>query len=92
MIYNPDSLVVGGQSFLFLDNAKKCLAFLPQAYKMSEINAAMQHLPPHSGANIFDDTFLEADARVFANLQSTQFYDNNTTLGAIRAGMQGVQD
>ena len=74
------------------ENAKKFLAFLSQPEKMTEINAAMQQLPPRSDAETLDDPFLDAGAEVLANSETAQFYDRDTTPEMAKVGMQGFQD
>jgi len=74
------------------ENAKKFLAFLSSAENMTDINAALQQLPPHSGASTLDDKFLNAGAEMLSKSLTAQFYDRDTTPEMAKVGMQGFQD
>ena len=88
----PTDLVFVPANAVNIDNAKKFLAFLSSADNMTEINAALQQLPPHSDAKPLDDPFLNAGAEVLSKSLTAQFYDRDTTPEMAKVGMQGFQD
>lgn len=88
----PTDLVFVPANAQNIDNAKKFLGFLSSAENMTEINAALQQLPPHSDAKPLDDPFLNAGAEVLSKSLTAQFYDRDTTPEMAKVGMQGFQD
>ena len=75
------------------EDAMRFLAFMSQAEVLTDMNEALNQLPPNSESQVPDNRFLEAG---FAMLSAAdgiaQFYDRDTDPEMARAGMEGFQE
>lgn len=75
------------------EDAMRFLAFVAQPEIQTQINEALLQLPPHRGASVGDDSFLQAGFEMLSNADGiAQFYDRDTTPEMARAGMEGFQE
>ncbi len=75
------------------DDARRFLAFVAQAEVQRELNIAINQLPPHSGAGVGDNRFLQAGYNMLNEASGiAQFYDRDTNPEMARAGMEGFQE
>ena len=70
----------------------KFLKFMAQAKIQSQVNQAINQIPPHNKAKAADNSFLNIGVKMLSSAQGTaQFYDRDTTPGMAKEGMKGFQ-
>ena len=75
------------------EDARRFLAFVSQPDVQRELNVAINQLPPHSGAGVGDNRFLQAGYDMLNEAAGiAQFYDRDTNPEMARAGMEGFQE
>jgi len=75
------------------DDARRFLAFVTQPDVQRDLNVAINQLPPHSGAGVGDNRFLQAGYDMLNEAAGiAQFYDRDTNPEMARAGMEGFQE
>ena len=75
------------------EDARRFLAFVSQPEVQRELNVAINQLPPHSGAGVGDNRFLQAGYDMLNEAAGiAQFYDRDTNPEMARAGMEGFQE
>lgn len=75
------------------EDARRFLAFVAQPEVQRELNIAINQLPPHSGAGVGDNRFLQAGYEMLNEAAGiAQFYDRDTNPEMARAGMEGFQE
>ncbi len=75
------------------EDARRFLAFVSQPDVQRELNIAINQLPPHSGAGVGDNRFLQAGYDMLNEAAGiAQFYDRDTNPEMARAGMEGFQE
>ena len=75
------------------EDARRFLAFVARPEVQRELNVAINQLPPHSGAGVGDNRFLQAGYEMLNNAAGiAQFYDRDTNPEMARAGMEGFQE
>ena len=75
------------------EDARRFLAFVSQPEVQRDLNVAINQLPPHSGAGVGDNRFLQAGYDMLNEAAGiAQFYDRDTNPEMARAGMEGFQE
>ncbi len=75
------------------EDARRFLAFVSQPDVQRDLNVAINQLPPHSGAGVGDNRFLQAGYDMLNEAAGiAQFYDRDTNPEMARAGMEGFQE
>ena len=75
------------------EDARRFLAFVAQPDVQRDLNIAINQLPPHSGAGVGDNRFLQAGYDMLNEAAGiAQFYDRDTNPEMARAGMEGFQE
>ena len=75
------------------EDARKFLAYLASADVQTQINAAINQIPPNKDAKVADNYFLNIGVKMLADADGqAQFYDRDTTPGMAKEGMKGFQE
>ena len=75
------------------EDARKFLAYLASAEIQTQINAAINQIPPHKDAKAADNYFLNIGIKMLGEADGqAQFFDRDTTPGMAKEGMKGFQE
>lgn len=75
------------------DDARKFLAFVARADNQTELNQALDSLPPNKNAEVSDNRFLKAGFQILNEAPGLiQFYERDTNAEMAKIGMQGFQE
>lgn len=76
-----------------VDDAKLFLAHIASPEVQTRMNEMLGQLPPHSGAKVGDDPYLQAGFEMLSNAYAlAQFYDRDAPAEMANAGMNGFQE
>ena len=74
-------------------DARKFLAYLASPDVQTQINAAINQIPPHKDAKAADNYFLNIGIKMLGEADGqAQFFDRDTTPGMAKEGMKGFQE
>ena len=74
-------------------DARKFLAYLASPEVQTQINAAINQIPPHKDAKAADNYFLNIGIKMLGEADGqAQFFDRDTTPGMAKEGMKGFQE
>ena len=74
-------------------DARKFLAYLANPDVQTQINAAINQIPPHKDAKAADNYFLNIGIKMLGEADGqAQFFDRDTTPGMAKEGMKGFQE
>ncbi len=75
------------------EDARRFLSFIARPENQTQLNRALNQLPPHAQAEVADDPFLEEGLETLSNADGTaQFYDRDTIPDMHSVGMEGFQE
>ena len=75
------------------EDARKFLAYLASPEIQTQINAAINQIPPHKDAKAADNYFLNIGIKMLSEADGqAQFFDRDTTPGMAKEGMKGFQE
>ena len=75
------------------EDARKFLAYLASPEIQTQINAAINQIPPHKDAKAADNYFLNIGIKMLSEADGqAQFFDRDTTPGMAKEGMTGFQE
>ena len=75
------------------EDARKFLAYLASPDIQTQINAAINQIPPHKDAKAADNYFLNIGIKMLGEADGqAQFFDRDTTPGMAKEGMKGFQE
>lgn len=75
------------------EDAKRFLTFMAQPENLTQLNRALNQLPPHADSEVADDPFLREGLETLNAADGTaQFYDRDTVPDMHSVGMEAFQE